>query len=368
MDEGLRTTLDAGMATLYGTYQWGNGMFENDGQDAFWTTANAFETSANYWAATGADAPPGGNGTTFLQYWANSVAVLAGQLYTDAYRDDHLWWILAAARLYEVSGGSEPAVLAVATDIYAALVGPWHAWNTTCGGMNWYVWNPYVNAITNQLFLTASMRLATLVPGSPPVSNYTYEGWAATEWAFLNGSAMWQAATGLYQDGLSEANCSVVAPGAAYWTYNQGVLLWGAAALANATATPALTNFAASVASAAVSYFGAQSPDGLVLRELSCGSGGLCSGLDGQQFKGVFVRHLGYALPSLAAVAPAAAASLATALRAQANSILTNAAVVLPGAGGTWFSQLWQGPYVNGTGAYVAQASAIDALLAAATL
>lgn len=363
----LRAALDAGINRLYDSFSWDNGLFGGAGTDGatpFWTTANAFETTFNYMEATGDVSPLSStNGSAPLKFatylnWTTTLQLV--NLLTDDFRDDHLWWVLALVRATEVTG--EPQFLSLAQNIYGRLVGPWHAWNASCGGVAWAVNVPYINAITNELFLSASMALArTTSCPSCPVANYTYLGWAQREWSFLNSSQMLQAppALPLYQDGLSETNCSEVANGAAIWTYNQGALLSGLVFLGSALNRSDLVDFAADVADAAMAYFGSSSNG--VLVEFACGPTGNCSGLDGQQFKGVLLRHMAYMLPSLP---KARAASLAAAAALQASSILANSTVAA-GVDRLQFGLQWQGPFFNTSYWYVAQGSALDALLAA---
>jgi predicted alpha-1,6-mannanase (GH76 family) len=121
------------------------------------------------------------------------------------------------------------------------------------------------------------------------------------------------------------------------------------------------------VARAAAAYFSVGS-DG-VLREVSCGRpAGRCDGKDGQQFKGAFVRHLGY----LAAALPPAAAGDAAWARAylatQSASIAASNARDGP-SGQTQFGLLWQGPFdEDAAEPWVAHGAALDALLAGALL
>lgn len=105
-------------------------------------------------------------------------------------------WTLALIRSWEAYGNA--SYLTAAETIFADLVGPWNALNTTCGGMNWDKGNDYVNAITNELFFTAAARLAAVTGSSQPVGGKTYLQWAQTQWSWLLASAMVQP-NGLFQ-------------------------------------------------------------------------------------------------------------------------------------------------------------------------
>jgi hypothetical protein len=357
------SVLASAISVLYSTYDPILGLFTSGIVDTFWTTANAYETTANYMALTGQTVVPGSS-NAFESYLNNSMKVLALPLFTDAYRDDHLWWTLAISRWHDINAGP----FSSATRIYDLIVTTWAAWNETCGGMGWDHGNPYVNAITNELFLSASMRLHIQnAPDKVPVGNYTYVGWAQTEWKWFNATPMYQPSTGIFTDGLSTQNCSLINPTGSYWTYNQGVLLSGLVFLATSDGiTPqqqrTLVQFAVQIANAALEYFGV---NGGILSETSCGTNGQCTGgIDGKQFKGVFVRHLMYALPTIRSILGGpTVAPLCAALSAQASSLLTNSYIQT--TQGVQFGQLWQGPYEADPNPYVCQGSALDALLAA---
>lgn len=299
----------------------------------------------------------------------NTLVKQALAIFTDDYRDDHLWYVLALDRAFAATG--EPLYRNVSNIIYTDLLCSWYAWNATCGGMEWAKGNPYLNAITNELFFAASERLALQAGGATAnaCNATTYAYWSDAEWAWFNATAMYQPATGLFQDGLDEHNCSAVAPGAAFWTYNQGVVLSALALRAARVGAPtnaSLLAFAAQIMQSAAAYFGSGT-DG-VLAELSCGAGGVCSGMDGQQFKGVFMRHLMYATPALLAAEPALRDTLPAFTEAQAASIVANDSSDA-GGGRLALGQLWQGPFSAGNpDAAVAQGAALDALLAAYAL
>ena len=224
---------------------------------------------------------------------------------------------------------------------------------------------PYRNSITNELFLTAAMRLHEATGGSaPPVAGLTYLQWAEKEWAWLNATSLYDVSTGVYIDGLSQTNCSLAATTGGFWTYNSGVLLDGLALLGAATGAPQLPAFAAQVARAAASYFSDPSDPAAVMREFGCGRpSGACGGKDGQLFKGMFARHLGYFAALVEATQPADAAWARAWLANQSQAIVANART--PSAGRLAIGYVWQGPYtVDAAEPWVAQGSALDALLA----
>lgn len=160
-----------------------------------------------------------------------------------------------------------------------ALLEDYHAWNSTCGGgVKWSVGNPYINAITNELFLATATRLHVLTGGSGvPVAGASYREWAEREWAWLQAAAFYTAGGGLLMDGLDEHSCARAV--GAKWTYNQvtahavrggvrvtegarcvngaqGVVLTGLADLAAITGDARTLDVAAGIVRGALAYFG----------------------------------------------------------------------------------------------------------------
>lgn len=352
------------MAQLLTYYDYSTGLFSVQGGNPFWTTANAFETLANTLLL--AVGPL--NATGYTHMLNNTLAKQSGAIFSDAFRDDHLWYILAFDRAVAATG--QAAFRAAANTIYSDLLCTWYAWNATCGGVEWERGNPYLNAITNELFFAASERLA-LQPGGGAVNvcnGTTFSQWGDREWAWFNSTVMYVPAAGLFQDGLSEANCSQLSPGASIWTYNQGVILSALALHAGRSPAPAsstLLHFAAQIIQAAQAFFTAST--GGVLSEVSCGSGGHCTGMDGQQFKGVFMRHLMYAAADIMSAVPSMQTFIPAFVNTQVTSILAND-VSTPAPGALLMGTLWQGPFVTDGFAAVAQGAALDALLCAYAL
>ena len=83
--------------------------------------------------------------------------------------------------------------------IFDNIVGPWSAWNATCGGIMWYVDNPYRNSITNELFFSAAMTLhyafedhLHIVDDIPrSTSGLTFAQWAEKDWKWMNATTLY---------------------------------------------------------------------------------------------------------------------------------------------------------------------------------
>ncbi len=193
--------------------------------------------------------------------------------FINTFFDDNGWWALAWVAAYDLTG--DRRYLAAAQAVFAHNLG---GWDGTCGGGLW--WNEdrrYKNAITNELFLTLAALLSQRVPAGG-----RYRDWALREWQWLRASGMIGPA-GLVNDGLT-AGCAN--NGGTTWTYNQGVILGGLAALHEITGDQGYLRQGEVIADAA-------------LRALTSRRGILAepcepSGCDGDQtqFKGIFVRYL----------------------------------------------------------------------------
>ena len=201
-------------------------------------------------------------------------------------------------------------------------------WDTSlCGGG--MVWNPrlspYKNAITNELYISASVAMYLYFPGdiidSPFVAdtldqNVYSDGYphhpahlqaAIDGYSWLNSSKM-VGIGGLYADGFhisgwqdsnrpGSRRCDVLNP--MVYTYNQGVILSGLRGLWLATASPDYLQDGHELVHRVIRATGWPNQSsrqwaglgrGGVLED-ACDSSGGCS-QDGQTFKGIFFHHL----------------------------------------------------------------------------
>ncbi|KAF3483854.1 uncharacterized protein GIQ15_03178 [Arthroderma uncinatum] len=197
-------------------------------------------------------------------------------------------------------------------------------WDTLLcgGGMIWSPWlTPYKNAITNELFISASVAMYLYFPGdtidSPIVENQSQNGFisprhnpvhrdaAITAYKWLKNSNM-TGANGLYGDGFhirgwgpkdpGTGNCDVL--NTMVYTYNQGVILSGLRGLWLATGLKYYLEDGHELVRNVIKATGWPEKSnhtwhGLgragVLEE-ACDSTGICS-QDGQTFKGIFFHH-----------------------------------------------------------------------------
>jgi predicted alpha-1,6-mannanase (GH76 family) len=142
----------------------------------------------------------------------------------------------------------------------------------------WQTTNAYQNSVTNELFLELSARLYL------ETHQATYLQWAQKELAWFNASGLINSSN-LINDGLT-TTCQN--NGQTTWTYNQGVILGGLAALYKATHDETYLTEAKQIADAAIGTL--VNSNGILMEPCS----GSCPSQnpDQTQFKGIFIRNL----------------------------------------------------------------------------
>jgi hypothetical protein len=281
--------------------------------DLVWQSGSTLETLSDIAALAhdGAAAfPPGWMPPPRWSEVVDTMFVKTPVIVDNCY-DDHQWFLLGWVRAYEAFGNASFVQRAAAIFDFIASNG----WSTsTCGGgVTWCPVSgknlPYKNAITTELFISSAMALAPY-EGTVGKAPGFFVGWAKTAWAWLEGSGILNQ-DGLFNDGLDENTCTNNHQ--TTWTYNQGVILSGLARLAAATQNATLAGVAATVARAAMNGLVV---DGVLTEPCP---GGSCGG-DGQIFKGIFARHLGY-LGALNSTDPSLRGDISNFFAAQAAAL-----------------------------------------------
>jgi hypothetical protein len=300
---------------------------------------------------------------TVNKYFSNLIGAYFGQdafaLRQEAY-DDMLWVVLGW--LETIKFIHEHSSLHYGTDNESRLAGPWygeqwipafahrarifwdmasHGWDTSLcnGGM---IWNPnlvpYKNAITNELYITASISMYLYFPGDDNTAPFgitgptfttvdnpgrphhpKYLAAAIEAYKWLGDSNMTDA-KGLYVDGYhisgwsrnrpkNDSNTRCDARNEMVYTYNQGVLLSGQRGLYQATGARSYLEDGHQLVSDVIAATGWDLEHGKTLEEPghrlgkwqglgragvmeeACDAEGYCS-QDGQTFKGIFFHHL----------------------------------------------------------------------------
>ncbi len=266
-----RACAAAGLGALHKWYDASTGLWQSTG---WWNAANALTAVIRYTKWTGDTTYQGTIQTTF------TAAQKQHANFINNYYDDNGWWALAWIEAYDLTRDSR--YLQAAQTIFAANAA---AWDPVCGGGLW--WNSaknYKNAIVNELFLTLAARLHQRTP-----NDQTYLNWALQEWQWFSSSGL-IGPDSLINDGLTAACAN---NGGTTWTYNQGVVLGGLAALYEITGDAAYVQQGEAIANATLGNLvtpkTAKVP-GILAEPCETAAAG-CDG-DQVQFKGIFARNL----------------------------------------------------------------------------
>jgi predicted alpha-1,6-mannanase (GH76 family) len=216
----------------------------------------------------------------------------SGQGYiVNEYNDDQGWWGLAMIRAYELLKNSHYLDLAEAIwndmDKY---------WSSVCsGGIYWKKDtspSSYKASIANELYLALGAKLHLHRYGTQGSSKFLTRSEDTVAW-FLNTNDLID--QGVVRDGVNPPSCSL---NNAQWTYNSGVIVGGLISLFEVTGKQDYLTLAENIAFSAMKHFqlnDASHGNGKVLIEVNCETNpDQDCGADGVQFKGVYVRNLGY--------------------------------------------------------------------------
>jgi predicted alpha-1,6-mannanase (GH76 family) len=270
-EPNYRACAAAGFGALHKWYNSSTGLWQGTG---WWNAANALTAVIRYTKWTGDTTYQGTIQTTF------TAAQKQHANFINNFYDDNGWWALAWIEAYDLTRNSQ--YLQAAETIFTANAA---AWDPVCGGGLW--WNSaknYKNSIVNELFLTLAARLHQRTP-----NDQTYLNWALQEWQWFSSSGL-IGPNGMINDGLTSACAN---NGGTTWTYNQGVVLGGLAALYQITGDTAYLQQGEAIANATLANLTtpktAKVP-GILTEPCETAAAG-CNG-DQVQFKGIFARNL----------------------------------------------------------------------------
>ena len=267
-----RTHARAGIGALQRWYDPSSGLWRGTG---WWNCANALTAVIRYTKLTGDGSHAGVIGTTFTAAQRKHAG------FVNHYYDDNGWWALAWVAAFDLTRDNR--YLEVARAIFARNTA---GWDDACGGgLRWNTTSGYKNAITNELFLT----LAALLHQRTPGEQGGYLTWAQREWEWFSAHGL-IGPGGLVNDGLTAA-CQN--NGGTTWTYNQGVILGGLAAMFEITGDRGYLTQGETIAGAALSELataGDLATAGILAEP--CESAARGCNEDQAQFKGIFVRYL----------------------------------------------------------------------------
>ncbi|KAF7882400.1 uncharacterized protein EAF02_005763 [Botrytis sinoallii] len=248
----------------------------------WWPSANVLTMMANYYGKypTTATWMP----DVFATILTHAPAYAKGFL--NDYYDDELWWVLAWIQVYDATGNV--TYLNTAAEIYEDSKSVYG--NTPCGGLWWDKNHAGVNSVENELYLTASAKLANRLPAkknSQGQGYYYSQALIAYDFLITNTTTSMNPSTHLFNDGISMTTCKN--NGKIVFTYNQGIILSGLTELTWSTRSHSYTALAVQIANSVIANM--TTSEG-ILQEKAC-EPNACNG-DEQQFKGVFTRNLSF--------------------------------------------------------------------------
>ncbi|MDH6306357.1 putative alpha-1,6-mannanase (GH76 family) [Parabacteroides sp. PF5-5] len=193
------------------------------------------------------------------------------------YYDDEAWWALAWIEAYKIT--KQKKYLDMAEVIFEDLTG---GWSDECNGGIYWKKNPlhYKNSIANNLFSLTAARLYKTT------HDKKYQDWFEKNVAWYMQTGMintdiYQIEDGTNKDCLPNQN--------QHYTYNQGVAIAVLAEMYLLNKKQEYIDLAEQIAMATINKQ-LVTEEG-ILREMNPG---IDKSNDGVQFKGIFIRHLGF--------------------------------------------------------------------------
>ncbi len=255
---------------LQGWYNTKNGLWNSMG---WWNAANAIEALIDHSLLTGTNF----SSSVITNTYERNVK----SKFFSNYYDDEGWWALAWIKAYDLT--KDGRYLVSAETIFEDIC---KGWDDVCGGGLWWKKDrTYKAAIQNELFLAVATRLFERR------AEATYLEWANKEWDWFQKSGMLNAQN-LVNNGLNDA-CQN--DGKPPWTYNQGVILGALVEMykikqsGGETDAAQFLQQAEAIADAAITTL--VNVNGILIEPCEANNG--CDG-NGTQFKGIFMRNLGY--------------------------------------------------------------------------
>ncbi|KAJ7901812.1 glycoside hydrolase family 76 protein [Mycena olivaceomarginata] len=327
----MRAFLPSSVATRLQSHYFntGNGQYTGG---SLWTDANALEDLHNLMLATGTDQFGAVADQSFIGKSAQDSSTAHWQAILGGSNDDAGWIVMALWKIadYKIARGlNATPYLNSALTIYNIIAGMSPTqWDTVCGGGVWWsTAHTYKNAITNELFLLTSATGAINFPTQAPYLANAQKVWAWLQSSGMrNGDGLWN--DGLTQDGTCKNN------GQTTWTYNQGVIASGLAALYAVTKDTSLLTQAEITLDATIRLMSTNN----ILRE-SCdnaASGGSVCNQDQQIFKGIWTKSLQFYLDR--ANDPARNAKYSAYLGSQSSGVFHFGTDAAGDVGSVWYA------------------------------
>ena len=200
------------------------------------------------------------------------------QNYINDYYDDEAWWTLAWIEAYKLTLKVE--YLKMAETIFADLTTGWSE-DVNNGGIYWKK-NPlvYKNSIANNLFALTAIRLYQ------QTQKTEYADWFVKEVEWYLNTGMYNTDNNMIEDGLDSKTGEPNRGG--YYTYNQGVAIAVLTEMYLYKQDKRYLDLAENLAQGA--FKNMVTENGILCEQNT----DIAAGNDGVQFKGIFMRHMGF--------------------------------------------------------------------------
>ncbi|CAK7264465.1 hypothetical protein SEPCBS119000_001000 [Sporothrix epigloea] len=256
--------------------------------------------------------------------------------YLDEGNDDQAFWAFTALTAAEHDfprAVGAPSWLDMSINAWNNMVS---RWNTTlcAGGFTWQIYSfnfnglNYKNSASNGGVFLISARLALLT------GNSTYVDWAEKVWNWSDGVGIIDKHYNVFDGTDSATNCTKINP--LSFSYQNGIYLYGAAAMAKQTGDDVWAKRAEGLMGAASRFFSPFENATDIMWEHACEGVGTCT-KDMKTFKGFLSRFMYAAVEVLPSLAP----NVTDYMRTSA----TAAGKACSGPNGTTCGQKW---YVGG--------------------
>ena len=271
---------DATITTLQKWYNTDTGLYDTT---SWWNAANALTAIIDYSRITGSK--------EYLDVVENSFETCKEfevempdpkdnwicRNYINDYYDDEGWWVLAWINAYDLTNDDKYLKMALITFNDMAT-----GWDDVCdGGIYWKKPKIGKSAVQNELFMLSAIRLHQRGGGETLGKNYLVWAEDTLEW-FMNSGMLNE--KHLVENGLNK-QCEVSV--GSLHTYNQGIILSALVELYKEKNDELLLDLAHKIANATITHMVYE--NGILKDPKEPKLNG-----DATQFKGIFMRHLGF--------------------------------------------------------------------------
>lgn len=266
-EESPRDRAYEGVKVMMSLYDHDTGLWKNT---AWWSNANVLTTIIRYCKCT-----RDRRSYSFIENTFRKASSGKFKNFLNEFYDDEGWWGIAWIEAYELTRRKEYLDMSVL--LFRDMTSGWTEDHE--GGLLWKKDETYKAAIANSLFTLLALRLhhhgiRGKIHGKTPLE------WAHADWEWFLACGMLDVKEKQVCDGLQDNGRL----NRAHWTYNQGMVMAVLIEWFRLTNDRKHLELAMTIADETIRR---QSDDG-ILREMNEPN----TGVDGAQFKGVFVRYL----------------------------------------------------------------------------